>query len=62
MNRGYIGYSMSVRAAEAYQSGEKPLSKWSKSDILAAVKAAYGAAARHLRATGNSFIIDPAET
>lgn len=34
MNSGYCGYSMSKRAAEAYDSGEKPLSKWRKTDIL----------------------------
>lgn len=33
-NSGYKGWSMSVRAASAYSDGEKPLSKWSKSDIL----------------------------
>ena len=27
---GYIGYSMSVRAAEAYENGSAPLSKWTK--------------------------------
>lgn len=31
---GYIGNKMSVRAYEAYESGEKPLSKWSKNDII----------------------------
>ena len=31
---GYIGNKMSVRAYEAYESGEKPLSKWTKSDII----------------------------
>lgn len=45
-NRGYIGYSMSVRAAEAYQSGEKPLSKWTKADILHEVGELYGADAK----------------
>lgn len=30
----YIGYSMSVRAAEAYGDGERPLSKWRKEDII----------------------------
>jgi hypothetical protein len=35
---GYCGYSMSNNAVFAYQSGEKPLSKWTKTDILAAVK------------------------
>ena len=33
----YIDYSMSVNAALAYEEGEKPLSKWTKSVILAAV-------------------------
>lgn len=31
---GYIGNKMSVRAYEAYESGEKPLSKWSKVAII----------------------------
>ena len=31
---GYIGFKMSIRAQEAYDDGEKPLSKWNKSDIL----------------------------
>ena len=35
---GYIGSSMSVRAAEAYANGEKPLYKWSKEAILKAVR------------------------
>ena len=39
MNSGYNGYSMSKRATEAYYNGEKPLSKWTKADIIAAVKA-----------------------
>lgn len=34
MNNGYSGYSMSNRAVAAYESGEKPLSKWRKSDII----------------------------
>ena len=33
----YIGNKMSVRAAVAYESGEKPLSKWSKSEIIETV-------------------------
>ena len=37
MNSGYSGYSMSNRAREAYDDGEKPLSKWSKTDILEAI-------------------------
>ncbi|MCL2607628.1 MAG: hypothetical protein FWD92_03625 [Methanomassiliicoccaceae archaeon] len=31
---GYKGYSMSNRAIEAYEDGEKPLSKWTKAEIL----------------------------
>ncbi len=34
VNRGYIGYSMSVRAQEAYEYGEMPYSKWTKSAII----------------------------
>ena len=35
---GYSGYSMSNNAVAAYNDGEKPLSKWAKTDILNAVK------------------------
>lgn len=38
-NSGYIGYSMSVRASEAYDNGEMPLSKWTKSAIVSAISA-----------------------
>ena len=31
---GYIGYSMSENAALAYSCGEKPLTKWTKKEIL----------------------------
>lgn len=37
MNSGYSGYSMSNRACEAYESGEKPLSKWTKTDMFEAI-------------------------
>ena len=40
--RGYIGQSMSVRAAEAYDRGEAPLSKWAKSAIIDGIAEAYG--------------------
>lgn len=30
----YLNYSMSVRAAQAYDMGEKPKSKWTKKEIL----------------------------
>ena len=36
-NSGYSGYSMSNRAAEAYSNGEKPLSKWTKSELISAI-------------------------
>lgn len=31
---GYRGYSMSNNAVLAYESGERPISKWTKTDIL----------------------------
>lgn len=31
---GYRGFSMSNNAADAYNSGEKPFSKWTKKEIL----------------------------
>jgi len=34
---GYYNYSMSNNAVTAYANGEKPLSKWTKADIIAAV-------------------------
>lgn len=37
--RGYIGRSESVRASEARQEGQKPLSKWTKKAIIEAMKA-----------------------
>lgn len=37
--RGYIGRSESVRASEARQDGQKPLSKWTKKAIIEAMKA-----------------------
>lgn len=33
-NSGYSGYSMSNRAVEAYEQGEKPFSKWTKAAIF----------------------------
>lgn len=38
MNSGYNGFSMSVRASEAYDNGEMPLSKWTKAEIISAVE------------------------
>ena len=35
---GYSGYSMSNNAVAAYESGEKPLSKWTKADIIEAIE------------------------
>lgn len=34
INNGYKGFSMSNRAVEAYDNGEKPLSKWTKKEII----------------------------
>ena len=41
-NSGYIGQSMSVRAHEAYDMGEMPLSKWTKTAILENIGEVYG--------------------
>ncbi|OLR56228.1 hypothetical protein BHK98_09220 [Hornefia porci] len=35
---GYVGSSMSVRAVEAYESGEKPKSRWTKAAMLATLE------------------------
>lgn len=35
---GYFGYSMSNNAVDAYENGEKPLSRWSKADIIREVE------------------------
>ncbi len=37
-NKGYVGWSMSENAANAYATGEKPLSKWTKDEVLSAVE------------------------
>ena len=33
-NKGYSGYSMSNRAVDAYDNGEKPMSKWTKAELI----------------------------
>lgn len=38
VNSGYIGHSMSRRAAEAYEDGEMPKSKWTKKAMVAAIQ------------------------
>ena len=35
---GYCGYSMSNNAVDAYNNGEKPISKWKKQAILSGIK------------------------
>lgn len=35
---GYCGYSMSNNAVEAYENGQRPLSRWTKGKILNSVK------------------------
>lgn len=35
---GYVGVSMSVRAKAAYESGEMPMSKWTRGAIISAIK------------------------
>lgn len=38
VNSGYIGHSMSRRAAEAYELGEMPKSKWTKKAMVTAIQ------------------------
>lgn len=38
VNSGYIGHSMSRRAAEAYEDGEMPNSKWTKKAMVATIQ------------------------
>ena len=49
MNSGYSGYSMSNRAVEAYESGEKPLSKWTKTEISKFINAYKSASSRLIK-------------
>lgn len=35
---GYYKYSMSNNAVKAYKQGEKPLSKWTKTEILSNIE------------------------
>ena len=37
---GYVGSRMSERAVEAYERGERPMSRWKKDDILDAIEEA----------------------
>ena len=36
-NSGYVGWSMSVRAMDAYEMGEMPKSRWTKATMLGAI-------------------------
>jgi len=38
LNNGYHGHSMSDRAVWAYQDGERPISKWTKSEIISRIR------------------------
>ena len=45
---GYIGTRMSENAFEAYQNDEKPLTKWSKSELLELLSAGLAEKAKKL--------------
>lgn len=47
-NSGYDGWSMSKNASAAYECGEKPLSKWTKSEILSLIEDDYPETAKKL--------------
>lgn len=51
---GYIGSSMSVRAAEAYENGEMPKSKWTKAVMLEAI--AYAIQENDLEITDEQWV------
>lgn len=42
--KGYLGSSMSVRAAEAYEQGEMPISRWTKTAIIQVLAKKFAAA------------------
>lgn len=44
LNSGYVDYSMSVNAWNAYENGEMPISQWKKVNILEALEKAYSKA------------------
>lgn len=46
---GYHGYSMSNNAVLAYETGEKPYSRWKKKDILEAIEQAIEDEELHLK-------------
>jgi len=37
-NCGYVGYSMSKRAAAAYENNERPRTKWTKKELLKSIE------------------------
>ena len=41
-NDGYIEFSMSVAAKNAYDNGESPISNWTKFKIMDAIENEYG--------------------
>ena len=47
---GYHGYSMSNNAVEAYESGEKPMSKWTKAAITEEIEAMTGESEEKVKA------------
>lgn len=53
---GYIGHKMSERAVDAYRSGEKPLTKWTRDEILKGIKSCYPDAVAHCSQFSLSFL------
>ena len=53
---GYVGHKMSERAVEAYRKGEKPLTKWTKDEILKCIKSCYPDVAEHCSHFSLSFL------
>ncbi len=59
---GYHGFSMSNNAVDAYKNGERPLSKWTKTEILAAIQKAIGNGELTLKCSPETLKKVPAKT
>lgn len=55
--KGYVGSKMSIRASAAYESGEMPISKWTKSEICEQLTEMFGDAARDFKSFKKSDLM-----
>ena len=59
---GYNGYSMSNNAVDAYRTGKKPMSAWTKTEIISAIETALDDGELVLRVNPGLFKQVPAAT